>query len=77
MWHSLVAMTVHSIFVLSFFIYVFFYFSFITYRSCRQLDGKHTIFGKIVGGLETLTKIENIEVGKQHFEIFFRILHVF
>lgn len=24
---------------------------FITYRSCKHLDGKHTIFGKIVGGL--------------------------
>lgn len=37
-------------------------FSFITYRSCKQLDGKHTIFGKLVGGLETLQKMENIEV---------------
>lgn len=36
--------------------------SFITYRSCKQLDGKHTIFGKLVGGLETLQKMENIEV---------------
>lgn len=35
---------------------------FITYRSCRNLDGKHTIFGKIVGGLETLTEMEKIEV---------------
>ncbi|EDW02672.1 RING-type E3 ubiquitin-protein ligase PPIL2 [Drosophila grimshawi] len=35
---------------------------FITYRSCKQLDGKHTIFGKLVGGLETLQKMENIEV---------------
>lgn len=36
--------------------------SFITYRSCRNLDGKHTIFGKVVGGLETLNEMEKIEV---------------
>ncbi|XP_066586836.1 RING-type E3 ubiquitin-protein ligase PPIL2 [Prorops nasuta] len=35
---------------------------FITYRSCRHLDRKHTVFGKIVGGLETLNAIEKIEV---------------
>lgn len=35
---------------------------FITFRSCKHLDGKHTIFGKLVGGLETLTEIERIEV---------------
>lgn len=35
---------------------------FITFRSCRQLDGKHTIFGKLVGGLDTLNAIEQIEV---------------
>ncbi|XP_062561541.1 RING-type E3 ubiquitin-protein ligase PPIL2 [Armigeres subalbatus] len=35
---------------------------FITYRSCRHLDGKHTIFGKLVGGLEVLTEMERIEV---------------
>lgn len=35
---------------------------FITYRSCRSLDGKHTVFGKLVGGLDTLTDIEKIEV---------------
>ncbi|XP_064483461.1 RING-type E3 ubiquitin-protein ligase PPIL2-like [Ornithodoros turicata] len=34
---------------------------FITYRSCRHLDSKHTIFGKLVGGLEALTTIEAIE----------------
>ena len=38
-----------------------FIFSFITYRSCKHLDGKHTVFGKIVGGLETLAAIERIE----------------
>lgn len=35
---------------------------FITYRSCRHLDGKHTIFGKLVGGLEALTEMERVEV---------------
>jgi len=33
---------------------------FITYRSCKHLDGKHTIFGKLVGGLETLDVAERI-----------------
>lgn len=37
-------------------------FSFITFRSCRHLDNKHTIFGKVVGGMETLTEMERIEV---------------
>lgn len=38
--------------------------SFITYRSCRHLDGHHTIFGKLVGGLDTLNELEKIEVDK-------------
>jgi len=33
---------------------------FITYRSCKHLDGKHTIFGKLVGGMETLTAVEAV-----------------
>lgn len=36
--------------------------SFITYRSCRHLDGKHTVFGKLVGGLDSLSEMEKIEV---------------
>lgn len=35
---------------------------FITFRSCKHLDGKHTIFGKLVGGFETLNEMEKIEV---------------
>ncbi|KAJ8681576.1 hypothetical protein QAD02_017368 [Eretmocerus hayati] len=35
---------------------------FITFRSCRHLDNKHTVFGKLVGGLETLNAMEKIEV---------------
>ncbi|XP_065558558.1 RING-type E3 ubiquitin-protein ligase PPIL2-like isoform X1 [Artemia franciscana] len=34
---------------------------FITFRSCKHLDGKHTVFGRVVGGLETLSAIERIE----------------
>jgi peptidyl-prolyl cis-trans isomerase-like protein 2 len=35
--------------------------SFITFRSCQHLDGKHTIFGRVVGGLETLKAMEAVE----------------
>lgn len=35
---------------------------FITFRSCKHLDGKHTIFGKLVGGLDTLLEMERVEV---------------
>ncbi|BES87291.1 Rtf2 RING-finger [Nesidiocoris tenuis] len=35
---------------------------FITYRSCKYLDGKHTVFGRVVGGMDTLANIERIEV---------------
>ncbi|XP_047988392.1 RING-type E3 ubiquitin-protein ligase PPIL2 [Leguminivora glycinivorella] len=35
---------------------------FITFRSCKQLDGKHTIFGKLVGGVDTLNTMEQIGV---------------
>jgi len=33
---------------------------FITYRSCKHLDGKHSIFGKLVGGMDSLTTIEAV-----------------
>jgi len=33
---------------------------YITYRSCKHLDGKHTIFGKLVGGMETLNAMERV-----------------
>lgn len=36
--------------------------SFITYRSCKHLNNKHTIFGRVVGGMETLNEMERIEV---------------
>merc|ERR1712083_607795 len=34
---------------------------FITFRSCKHLDSKHTVFGRIVGGLDTLANLERIE----------------
>ncbi|KAJ3286060.1 Peptidyl-prolyl cis-trans isomerase cyp8 [Rhizoclosmatium sp. JEL0117] len=34
---------------------------FITYKQCKHLDGKHSIFGKITKGLEVLDKIEQVE----------------
>jgi hypothetical protein len=41
---------------------LYFFPSFITYRSCKHLNNKHTIFGRLVGGMETLTEMEKIEV---------------
>ncbi|MBZ3886960.1 Peptidyl-prolyl cis-trans isomerase-like 2 [Sciurus carolinensis] len=34
---------------------------FITFRSCAYLHKKHTIFGRVVGGFDTLTAMENVE----------------
>ena len=34
---------------------------FITYRQAPHLDRKHTIFGKVVGGTETLAALENVK----------------
>jgi len=33
---------------------------YITYRSAKHLDSKHTVFGKLVGGMETLDAMERI-----------------
>lgn len=38
---------------------------FITYRSCRHLDEKHSVFGRLVGGLETLSALERIETDEK------------
>lgn len=38
---------------------------FITYRSCRHLDERHSVFGRLVGGLETLSVMERIEVDEK------------
>lgn len=34
---------------------------FITYRSCQHLDNKHTVFGRLVGGLEVISEMEKVE----------------
>ncbi|KAG8999472.1 Peptidyl-prolyl cis-trans isomerase H [Tulasnella sp. JGI-2019a] len=36
---------------------------FITTAACDFLDGKHVVFGKIIDGLLTLRKIENVPTG--------------
>lgn len=33
---------------------------FLTYKSAPHLNGKHTVFGKVVGGLEVLAKMEEV-----------------
>lgn len=38
---------------------------FITYRSCRHLDEKHSVFGRLVGGLETLSALERVETDEK------------
>ena len=32
--------------------------SFLTFKPCTHLDGKHTVFGKVVGGMDVLAKLE-------------------
>jgi peptidyl-prolyl cis-trans isomerase-like protein 2 len=34
---------------------------FIIYRPAKHLDNKHTIFGKVVGGMDTLNLLENVK----------------
>lgn len=38
---------------------------FITYAPAPQLDGQHTVFGKVVGGLDVLKKLEAIPVDEK------------
>ena len=42
------------------------YFSFMTLKSCTHIDGKHSIFGEVVGGLMILETINNIPCNDQH-----------
>ncbi|TGO21730.1 hypothetical protein BPAE_0203g00050 [Botrytis paeoniae] len=35
---------------------------FITYKEAKHLDRKHTIFGRVVGGMDVLSKLEKVEV---------------
>ncbi|OLL26593.1 Peptidyl-prolyl cis-trans isomerase-like 2 [Neolecta irregularis DAH-3] len=37
---------------------------FITYRAMKHLDNKHTIFGKVVGGLDVLDRMEKAPTGE-------------
>ncbi|KAJ7672375.1 cyclophilin-like domain-containing protein [Mycena polygramma] len=36
---------------------------FITTAKCEFLDGKHVVFGKVIDGMLTLRKIENVQTG--------------
>lgn len=38
---------------------------FITFAACSNLDGKHTVFGRLVGGASTLCAIENVETDEE------------
>ncbi|RAL68673.1 hypothetical protein DID88_007382 [Monilinia fructigena] len=38
---------------------------FITYKEAKHLDRKHTIFGRVVGGMDVLSKLENVEVDEK------------
>jgi len=35
---------------------------YILYKSAHHLDYKHTVFGRVVGGLQTLTAMERVPV---------------
>lgn len=39
---------------------------YITYGKQVHLDGKNTVFGKVIDGLETLDKIEEVAVDKKY-----------
>lgn len=50
---------------LFFFIFLLVGHSFITFGSCKHLDGKHTVFGKLVGGMAVLDKMEAVPTDEQ------------
>ena len=39
-------------------------FSFITFAACTHLDRKHTIFGRLAGGMDVLRKMEAVPTDK-------------
>lgn len=45
--------------------YISQFISFITFKSCPHLDGKHSVFGKVIEGMELLDKFESVETDKQ------------
>lgn len=44
---------------------MFIFESFITFRGQERLDNVHTVFGKVVGGLDVLSKMEAIDTDKK------------
>mmetsp|Transcript_67208 Transcript_67208/g.133185 ORF Transcript_67208/g.133185 Transcript_67208/m.133185 type:complete len:573 (-) Transcript_67208:221-1939(-) len=38
---------------------------YITFKSAAHLDGKHAVFGRVVGGLDTLAKLEALKTDKE------------
>ncbi|KAL7480434.1 hypothetical protein ACHAW6_006130 [Cyclotella cf. meneghiniana] len=38
---------------------------FITYKSCPHLNRKHSVFGKVIGGLEVLRRLEQLPTDKE------------
>ena len=49
---------------------------FITTERCPWLDGKHTVFGRAVGGLDVVKRIEGVRVWKEKPEEEIRILSI-
>lgn len=38
---------------------------FITFKACPHLDKKHAVFGRVVGGMDVLDAVENVETGAE------------
>ena len=38
---------------------------FVTYKACPHLDGRHTVFGRVIGGHDTLDRMERAKVGER------------
>ncbi|RHY62120.1 hypothetical protein DYB38_001208, partial [Aphanomyces astaci] len=39
---------------------------FITFKECHYLDNKHSVFGRVVGGMEVLDEIEALSTDKEN-----------
>lgn len=50
---------------------------FIMYKSARHLDLKHSVFGKVVGGLETLAAMERVKTDDEDRPVEVAILKLF